>query len=169
MNRPLPVALAWLLLEVLHVVVLQLQGAELPARVASHFNLQGVADGWQSRDAFLLWASLGPIAIGLFVVAMIGLASRFPRHWNIPHKADWTSPENLPRARTFLLAWALWVALLVLLSTGLLLHGVVQVNLGESPARLPRLWTVLAVVVPAAAIGFMIVRLCRFFNRPPRC
>lgn len=166
MTRPLPAALVWLLLSVAHVVVIGYHAADLPARVATHFNLQGAANGWQSRDAFLLWASLGPVAMGLFVVAVLGLCLKFPRSWNIPHKAHWTAPENLPQARAFLLAWAFWLAALLLLSTGLLLQGVLQVNLGDTPVRLPRLWTVLAIVVPTPLIGLMIGWLYVFFGRP---
>jgi len=166
MNRPLPATLVWLLLAVGHMALVWQHGAALPARVATHFNLQGVADGWQTRADFLLWAGLGPVAIGLFVVTVIGLCLKFPRAWNLPHKAHWTAPEHLPQARAFLLAWALWLAVLLLLSTGLLLQGVLQVNLGEAPVRLPRLWTVLSIVLPTPLIGLMIGWLYVFFGRP---
>jgi hypothetical protein len=166
MSRPLPAALVWLLLAVVHVALVWHHGTTLPARVATHFNLQGLANGWQTRGDFLLWASLGPIAMGLFVVVVIGLCLKFPRAWNLPHKAYWTAPEQLPQARAFLLAWAFWLAALLLLSTGLLLQGVLQVNLGAVPVRLPRLWTVLAIVLPTPLIGLMIGWLYVFFGRP---
>lgn len=111
-----------------NVAVTLLSLAILPARVATHFGLGGMADGWGSNYANAL------IATGIHVFLFFSLyfspqlVLLFPAKWiNLPNKDYWLHPDILPqtKAKISVLIWQFGVALFVfLLVIGLLaLHA----------------------------------------------
>lgn len=76
---------------VLAIVQMVVYGGQLPERVASHFDAQGIADGWMSRSAFL---GLG-IGMQLGVSGLIILFA-----WAIPRLPD--SLINIPNRHYWL-------------------------------------------------------------------
>ena len=91
------------------------QHAHLPARVASHFDGAGRANGWMSRDAMLGW-QLGTV---LFIAArfegIVALQPLLPAEVvNLPHRDYWLAPER--RAAT-----DAWISSLLRATGGLLM------------------------------------------------
>lgn len=69
----------------------------LPEQVPIHFNLSGEPDRWVERS-FFSWYVLPLVALGVvvFFLALIRLATRNPKLWNVPNPKLWLalSPEQ---------------------------------------------------------------------------
>ena len=89
--------------------------AQMPERVASHFNGAGKANGWMSRSghgAFMLLFGLGEPA---FVLTLIWAMKFLPANlMNVPRRDYWHKPENYPKACAIMLAWAQGLAIAML-------------------------------------------------------
>jgi uncharacterized membrane protein len=140
--------------------------AQLPERVASHFDAQGHANGWQSKQAFfqiLVIVSVLAAAIGFGVPRIIAAVPA--QLINLPNKEYWLSPEHLVETQEFLSSYFAWfgcVLFFFLIST---FDYAVAYNLhpGKRP-DIVRLWYMLA--------GFLIfvivwtIRMIAKFARP---
>lgn len=166
MNRTRIAAAVWIVLVGVYCALLMSHSSELPSRMATHFDGAGRPNGWQTRDQFLLWACLGPVLIGLFVAGICYTCRWFPTRLNIPNKEYWTSPERFPLAFDFLMAWSLWFAVLMLLSMGGLMFGVIQANESSTPsldvARAP---LALAITVPTIGMAGMVAWMITFYGK----
>jgi len=60
---------------------------DLPARIPTHFNLQGQPDGWGSRDS--VWMLAGA---ALLCYVLLTLATRHPNLINVPFSLDRENP-----------------------------------------------------------------------------
>jgi hypothetical protein len=142
-------------------------GAGMPPLVASHFDGEGAANGFMSREGYLAFMLV--LAVGLpivFVAFQRLLHAIAPRYLNVPHRDYWLAPER--RAETiaymegYLLrfAWALAIFLV-------LVHAcVVDANRSTPPRLSPALFlpTLGAFLVFVAG---WIIALYRRFPRPP--
>ena len=142
------------------------QHAHLPARVASHFDGAGRANGWMSRDAMLGW-QLGTV---LFIAALfegiVALQPLLPAEFvNLPHRDYWLAPER--RAAT-----DAWISSLLRATGGLLMvffmalfHSVYRVNLTGDRILTPNPgW--LAAAVTLSVIVVIVATLARFARKP---
>ena len=67
---------------VLHLLPLWAFGADLPDRVATHFDVTGTADGSMLPQRLLLWSGLWLVLPGVLMLLAAGLGSpRMPRPW----------------------------------------------------------------------------------------
>ena len=73
--------------------------AQLPDRVATHFNASGIPNGWMTRGTHIEFTLLMGLVIPAFVLALFSLVRRFPGLMNIPYKDYWLAPER--RQQTF--------------------------------------------------------------------
>ena len=83
----------------------------LPEPMASHFDLQGRADGWSPKGSFFgIMAGMLYGVSGLLV--LVGLSMRWLPAFlvNLPHKDIWLAPPESRRTRAFLVNWMLWFA-----------------------------------------------------------
>jgi uncharacterized membrane protein len=101
---------------VLYLGYLAFSYASLPAHMASHFNLQGHADGWLDRKTYLeIMAATG---IFLPIVASLALLSAtwLPRELvNLPNRDYWLADERRGSMSALLFRYALWFSSLNLL------------------------------------------------------
>ncbi len=132
--------LAWL------VLVLCLAGASmyivattgaLPDNVASHFGPGNAANGFMTRDGYLVFMLFFALALPLFLAAVIGLLPRMlPNSINLPNREYWLDPKRRETTLNALSAQGAWLGSMVALFTAAL-HYVLLVANASSPPHLP--------------------------------
>ena len=86
---------------------------DLPERVATHFNANGVADGWLNRDHYSLLILLFLLGLPLLLVwIMAGLPRLTNGRGQIPNCEYWFAQERRNATVTFLLRHACWLGCL---------------------------------------------------------
>jgi len=109
---------------------------QLPERVASHFGGAGMANGWMTREHYLLFTICLGILLPGFLVALC-FALRYLPAWtfNLPNRDYWLAPERRAETNAHFFHHSLWFACLaILFVTGLHLT-IVEANTHE-PASL---------------------------------
>lgn len=140
----------------------------LPQVVASHFNAQGLPNGWETKSAFL-----GVFAGALVIAAIVGLGAPLliktlpVQLINLPNKQQWLSPELRDSTLDYMSSWFAWFGCGLLLLLILVFNYAVEWNLHPDHAPDPnRLWLYLAGFGMFAAI--CMVRFAAKFSRPPQ-
>jgi len=87
----------------------------LPDTVVSHFGIDGRADGWSSKGAFIAIIAAAYLLVPLILIA-VSLAIRRTPHWmvNLPNKDYWLSADRKDATYDFLSRAYLWLACAVL-------------------------------------------------------
>ena len=138
--------------------------ADLPARVAVHFDAAGKANGWLSSAGVLTMVAV-EIAIMTGIFAAAGLFRFCPVSIiNLPNKDYWFAPERRDAAFAFLRDWLRWVLVLTLAFLSAIHGAGLRANL-TTPPRLGAIWMWLVVLFVAAVVA-MIVSLLRRFRLP---
>ena len=142
-------------------------GPNLPDPIASHFDSNGVADGWTSRTGFLVLYGGLQLLGGLMLIAAAKLVWVLPTSLlNIPHKDYWLHEER----RDETLRFSSHLLILIAGWTALFLVGVFQLTFQANLANnnvlpfgaLPALITTYLILL----VGVILV-LMRKFHRPP--
>jgi uncharacterized membrane protein len=136
---------------------------QLPARVASHFNGRGQADGWMTRGGFVaFWFGIS----AALTLLLLTIVSWMPwRLLNVPNKEYWGDPARQPLARRRLGLWCAWFAV----GLNLLLASVLELVLRANLMSTPHLSSNHAALLVGFMmfVGVMLAVLFRMF-RPPR-
>ncbi len=138
----------------------------LPQTVASHFGRSNLANGWMSRDGYVVFMLCFSLGVPLFVVVAIGWLPRvMPRLVNLPNREYWLSGERREEALDYLLEHAYRLGSVTLL----FMLGVQLLVLDANKAQPPRLASgllVLLMVLLFAALGLWTLALLRRFRKP---
>ena len=133
MKKPLvwiALALAALVFVGTHFVWL----AEMPERMATHFDGAGKANGWMTRrehGAFMLIFGLGSPA---FVLGLCWAIRLLPSTLlNVPKPYHWRAPENYPQACDIIYTWAQWFTVGMFGWMTFLNYQIVQANRSTPP------------------------------------
>lgn len=139
----------------------------MPSRVATHFDLQGRANGWMSREA----DTMTEVGLVLGFAAVMQLLSwsigRLPTELiNVPYREYWFAPER----RTASLAWLREMVRLLgsglFIMLGLLFDQVYRANLRATPVLSSAWWLVSGTTL--VVIGVVVFATWRQFSRPPK-
>ena len=116
----LPVALLFMCYAVFFGYIAATYGS-LPPRVASHFGIDGRANGWMSREGLLEFILGFGILVPAFVVESMSIVGWLPVSFvNLPNRDYWLAPERRRETSAVMLQYSFWLAsLCVLLMTGL--------------------------------------------------
>jgi hypothetical protein len=165
MKMALPLAALALCYLVLFGYVVSSYG-EMPARVASHFDIAGQPNGWMSRGFCVAFTLTIGILMPAFIVGMMAGAGKIPVSFiNLPHRDYWLAPERRVAALRLLRLYALWFASMNVLFVAGLHWLIVQANLpGEAP-HMNGPWTALVVGAFLAATALWVVLLLRHFSK----
>lgn len=139
---------------------------ELPARVASHFGRDNVANGWMTRDGYLAFTLAFVTVLPALVAVGVGW---LPRWWanaiNIPNRDYWLDPKRRAATLATLATFAAWLgSLLALFISGI--HYVVLIANRASPPRMPAELFWMLVVGFLAAVALWIGALYIRFRNP---
>jgi hypothetical protein len=139
---------------------------DLPARVASHFDIYGQPNGWMSRETCVGFTLGLGVLMPAFIVGMMGGAGKIPVSFvNLPHRDYWLAPDRRQAALAILLRYSLWFACMnVLFVTGL--HWlIVQANPPHQPPHLSGLGIALVAGGFLAGTGVWVRLLLRHFSK----
>lgn len=140
----------------------------LPDVVASHFDVHGVANGWQTKSAFFrvfLTVSVLAAIMGFGIPRIIAAVP--PQLVNLPNKRYWLAPEHLAETREFLRRYFAWFGCAIFLIMILTFDYAVQSNLHpENRPDVSHLWYILAGFLVFLIVWIM--RMLRKFLRPPQ-
>jgi len=82
--------------------------AVLPDRVAIHFGVDGLADGWATKQMHVLLITGLHVVLFLALYIQPWLVMKVPARWiSMPHKDYWLAPENRPRTLA-IVRWMMW-------------------------------------------------------------
>lgn len=142
--------------------------ADLPMRVASHFNAAGDGSGFMSLDEYRRLMLALAVAMPLGIVAALGLLPRVaPGLVNVPNARAWLSP---PYRDETLATLGMRGALCAILITAFIcaVHLLIVRANAQAPVHLDA--TALGVVVGAfvLAIAAWVIALILRFRKPPR-
>jgi uncharacterized membrane protein len=137
---------------------------ELPERVASHFDLAGRPDDYQSRLQFVLTAGLLDVMLLILFLALPALIARTPvRMVNLPNKEYWFAPERRALTEGRLTVWVSWFSCATLGLLCGLFELIIRANLRGGPLGY-QLWLMLASYLLFMLFGS--AGLAHAFRRP---
>jgi uncharacterized membrane protein len=164
--RPARIVLA--LLAVLAIVQVAVLGPRLPDPTASHFGLDGRADGWMPRGSFLVFYMVTIVVLTAMILGLSWLSRRLAGTMlNIPHRDRWLAPEHRDATLRFLASQMEWIAVVVL-ATFIGIFQLAAIANAATPARIApaALWGLLAATVVGALVPALRIRIR--FRRPPQ-
>ena len=138
----------------------------LPDTVATHFGAGNQANGWMSRDGYLLFTLSFMIGIPALVSYCVGtLPRKFPHRTNVPHRDYWLGAERREDSLQYLSAHGKRLGgLIVMMMVGM--HYVILQAHQTRPPML-RLSSFTSILIGfSVALVWWIVRLYRRFARP---
>ena len=130
--------LAFVVLAVVLLIDLGLTSPPLAEPVATHFDGGGNANGWMSRNGYVVFMIAFGIGLPLLIMGLIRVApARFPGRLRIPNRSYWLAPERREETLQFLNAHVAWLATLMVLFVIAIHHLVLLANASQPP-RLPQ-------------------------------
>jgi len=156
-------AIVWAGILAAGYAVLYATADSLPLRVASHFNFEGLANGYLPRDAYLMLMYLLMLALPLAIIVLnLALPRISPRLVRIPAREYWLAPERRAAAYASLAASGFVIASMVA-AFMIAVHLLVLEANQRVPPRLDTgtMWMLIAILV-AAALGWQLLQRRRF-------
>ncbi len=88
--------------------------SRLPDRVATHFDVHGRPDGWESKPTYATYLIVAAVLISGLCAGPLYLARHLPDNLiNIPNREHWLSPKHRREANDRLLGLGVWIAVAV--------------------------------------------------------
>src|SRR5438445_13158592 len=139
--------LAWLVLFLCLAVAaacIVTTSVALPDQVASHFGPGNAANGFMTRDGYLVFMLFFTLVLPLFLAAMVGLLPRMrPNSINLPNREHWLDPMRREGTLISLSSYGAWLGIMIAIFTSTV-HHVLSFAKASSPQRLPSLLFLLA-------------------------
>jgi uncharacterized membrane protein len=150
------------------ILVLVLTIGRLPPVVASHFNADGVPNGWSSRQTYgLLQGAIG-VVLPLSLIALVkAVTVRGPHRLNIPAREYWRLPEHAPEAVRRVRAYMWWLGC-ILAGMALAVHGLVLRAHRSMPPHLSTSGIVMLLALLLLVIGIWTLGWYRLLLPPAR-
>lgn len=138
----------------------------LPDPVATHFGAGNLANGWMSRDGYLLFMLGFMIGISTLVSVTVGtLPRKYPQWTNVPNRDYWLAPARREESVRYLSAHGKRLGCLIIMMMLGMHYVILKANHAQPPA-LPVSAFSAALFGFALALIWWIVRLYRRFPRP---
>ncbi len=159
-------AILFILLYIGFLLYVDQTASLLSGRVATHFGIDGQANGWMSGSGYINFIRLFGLALPGFTVA-IGFLTRFlPAGMiNIPNRDYWLAPEHRASTSASVLGSCLWLACLEVGFVGGMHYLTVVAN-RSTPAHLPSGGLLILLGMFVVGLVLWIVALVSRFRRP---
>ena len=138
----------------------------LPPVVASHFNAAGRANGFMSRDGYIIFMVLITFVFPLGLVGLLAAVCSAATTLKLPHREYWMAPPRRAQTRAFLLAHGMWLGSL-LVAFMCYVHLLVADANRLQPPHLSTPAILLGLVAFALAMLTWVATLARAFAWPP--
>jgi uncharacterized membrane protein len=139
--------------------------AGLPDTVATHFGIHNQANGWMSRNGYLLFTVALLLGMPTFINFCVGiLPAKIPRWTNIPNRNYWLAPERLEASVRFLAAHGKWLGCLMVAMITAMHYIILTANRTE-PATLPMTMFLLLIVGFLFSVFIWVAVLYRRFMK----
>jgi uncharacterized membrane protein len=137
----------------------------LPERLAVHFDTNGAADGWISRESYRLAILVGLLGLpSILVWVMAGLSRLTGGSGQVPNNNYWFAPERRRATESYLLSHACWLGCM----TVAVIYGmhiqILRAN-AMSPPLLATDRFVLMLLVYLCGLGWWFMTFLRYFQR----
>ncbi len=96
-------------------ILLAVRWEKIPEKVASHYSLQGTADGMADKSMLI-----GLVAMSTVMMVMLQLISHFPKLWNFPIKITDRNVEIVYRLGKYMMEGMMFLIVLMLCSFSML-------------------------------------------------
>ncbi|MSP38637.1 MAG: DUF1648 domain-containing protein [Deltaproteobacteria bacterium] len=138
----------------------------LPDIVATHFGAGNRADGWMSRNGYLLFMLSFMIGVSSFVSFIVGtLPRKFPQWTNVPNRDYWLAPARREESLRYLNAHGKRLGCLIVMMMLGMHYVILKANYVQPPML--RLSSFTAIMLGfSVALIWWIVRLYRRFPKP---
>ena len=138
----------------------------LPPRIATHFGVDGQANGFMTRGTYLAFMAVVVIGLPTLLSAGIGAAiHRAPGSLNIPNRDYWLAPPRREATVSYLVNHTAWLAAGIALFGGVTHFVLVHANT-LSPPRLEPAYIFGALGGALAAVALWVISLRRRFRLP---
>jgi len=102
---------------------------QLPDRVATHFNLEGVPNDWMTKTNATIFMCGFQVGMPFVLIAITLLASRLPASMvNIPHREYWLHPDRHASTMAFVQTIMNWIAVIFSMFMMAINHLVFKAN-----------------------------------------
>ncbi len=139
-------------------------GAELPQRIATHFDAEGHANGWMGRGTHLTLVTVFPLLKTALVIAVCWAIRLAPSTLNVPRRDVWRAPSLFPVACRRILIWSFWFGVMSFAWWAWLHSQVVYANslpTPSIPASQPLLGSALYLTCIALSVGVLMLTFRR--------
>jgi uncharacterized membrane protein len=149
----------------LAVVFIDLTAADLPPRVAAHFDAAGQPNSFLSRSNYRVFMLLLAAGVPAALVAIMTAAYSLAADFRIPNRDYWLAPQRRGRTRAFLIAHGVWFgAMLVMMMC--CVHWLVWKANQQQPAHLSNQALAAGSLFLLLCVGAWIGALLFAFRRP---
>lgn len=126
-----PVLLSWAAIAA-YALHLGFRYEALPARVASHYDASGVADGFQAKSAFAITSLVTVVLMAALFTVAPALMRKTPNgFFNLPNRDHWLAPERREATLARLALFNDWIGFGTVSMTCALFVLIVRANLQD--------------------------------------
>ena len=161
--------ISWLVfvaLWLLAAIVIYRGAADLPPRIAVHFDAAGQATSFMLRGDYRVFMLLFAGGLPALLVGIMTAAYSRATDLKIPNREYWLAPQRLAGTRAFLIAHGVWLGSM-LIAIMCCVHGLVWEANQRQPPSLSNQSLIAVSLVLLALISTWITTLMFAFRRPP--
>jgi uncharacterized membrane protein len=162
--------ISWLVfaaLWLLAAILIHQTAADLPPRIAVHFDAAGQASSYMLRGDYRVFMLLFAGGLPALLVGIMTIAYSRATDLKIPDREYWLAPERLAATRAFLIAHAVWLGSM-LIAIMCFVHWLVWEANQRQPPSLSNQSLLAGTLVVLLLISTWIATLMLAFRRPTK-
>lgn len=138
---------------------------QLPARVATHFGIDGEPNAWMDKPNATLLMCAVQIGLPWFLVGVAALTRYLPASMiNIPHREYWLHPDRRDATLCYVNSKVMWIAVVATLFMMTICHLTFLAN--RSGESLQSSWFVFSLLLYLATMFTLVIQILVHFRLP---